>query len=67
MDRTWSSESKFNNDWYKSFKIHQNLQNRLKILESQKQKKVKHIERRLENHEKNVTIKIFKDKNKKAV
>ncbi len=43
------------------------MQNRLKILELQKQKKVKDIERKLENHKKNVIIKIFKDQNKRAV
>ena len=67
MDKTWSSQGKFNSDWYKSFQNHQNMKNRLKILELEKQKKVKDIERKLEMHKKNVIIKIFKDKNRKAV
>lgn len=67
MDKTWSSESKFNNDWHKSFQNHQNMKNRLMILDSQKQKKMKDIEKKLEMHKRNVIIKIFKDKNRRAV
>ena len=59
-NRRWDSEGKFKLDWTQSFRDTIQLENRLKILEIEKQCKVKEIEKKLDNHKRNVELKITK-------
>lgn len=47
-------------EWKQGFKDTIQLQNRIKILELEKQKKIKDIEKKLNSHKKNVELKILK-------
>lgn len=67
LSQTWQSEGKFKHDWCQTFKNYLTIENRVKILEMEKQKKVKEIEKKLDSHRKNVSIKIIKAQRKKAV
>lgn len=67
LSQTWQSEGKFKHDWCQTFKNSLTIENRVRILEMERLKKVKDIERKLDSHRKNVSIKIIKSQRKKAV
>ena len=60
LSQTWQSEGKFKRDWCQSFKDLGTIENRVKILQMEKLKKVKDIERKIDSHNKNVSNKIIK-------
>ena len=57
---TWASPGKFKLEWCQGFKDSLQIENRLKILELEKQRKIKDIEKKLEKHKKHIEIKINK-------
>lgn len=56
----WQFQNKFQYEWKQGFKDAIQIENRIKILELEKQKKIKDIEKKLNEHKRNVQLKIIK-------
>lgn len=67
LSQTWQSEGKFKHDWCQTFKNSMTIENRVRILEMERHKKVKDIERKLDQHKRNISIKIIKSQRKRDV